>query len=141
MRRGGAGFRELPDHFVRPSGLVAFLHARNLVSWFGPRSILEAFNTRAEHLRSGPEAALWAAVNGLRSLTPREEAALVASAAQVAIACHLHVPEIVAVGMGACLCWTPEGGRLIRRMSGRVVEEGRVRGAWAASTRWRAARR
>ena len=68
------------DGVVRPAerrGLVAFLHARNLLPWFGPRSILDAFDTRAEHLRSGPEAALWAAVNGLRSLTSREQAALV----------------------------------------------------------------
>jgi hypothetical protein len=69
---------------------------------------------------------------GLSELTPEEIAA---------IACRLHVPEIVAVGMGACLCWTPEGGQLIWRMSGRAVEEGRAHGAWAASTRWRAAGR
>jgi hypothetical protein len=46
---------------------------------------------------------------GLSELTPEEIAA---------IACRLHVPEIVAVGMGACLSRTPEGGRLIRRQAG-----------------------
>ncbi|HJS86693.1 MAG TPA: TerB family tellurite resistance protein [Acetobacteraceae bacterium] len=89
------------DGVVRPAerrGLVAFLHARNLLPWFGPRSILDAFNTRAGHLRAGPEAALWAAVNGLRSLTPREEAALVASAAaHVAVADGGACPREMAV--------------------------------------------
>jgi hypothetical protein len=57
---------------------------------------------------------------GLSELTPEEIAA---------IACRLHVPEIAAVGMGACLCQTPEGGQLLRRMSGRAVEEAPARGA------------
>lgn len=57
---------------------------------------------------------------GLSELT-REEIA--------AIARHLNVPEIVAVQMGACLCQTPEGRHLIWRMSGRAVEEVRVRDA------------
>jgi hypothetical protein len=47
---------------------------------------------------------------GLSDLTPEEIAA---------IACRLHVPEIVAVEMGACLCRTPEGEHLIQRLSGR----------------------
>ena len=89
------------DGVVRPAerrGLVVFLHARNLLPWFGPRSILDAFDTRAEHLRSGAEAALWAAINGLRSLTPQEKAALVASAAaQVAIADGWTCPREMAV--------------------------------------------
>jgi tellurite resistance protein len=94
------------DGVVRPAerrGLVAFLHARNLLPWFGPRSILEAFNTRVAHLRSGSDAALWAAVNGLRSLTPREQAALVATAAgQVAIADGLACPREMAVLRAIC---------------------------------------
>ena len=54
---------------------------------------------------------------GLSELTPEEIAAL---------ARCLHVHEIVAAGMGACLCRTPEGRRLIRRLSGRAVEEDRA---------------
>jgi tellurite resistance protein len=94
------------DGVVRPAerrGLVVFLHARNLLPWFGPRSILDAFDTRAEHLRSGAEAALWAAVNGLRSLTSREQAALVVTAAgQVAIADGLACPREMAVLRAIC---------------------------------------
>jgi hypothetical protein len=54
---------------------------------------------------------------GLSELTLEEVAA---------IASHLHVPEIVAVEMGARLCLTPEGRRLIRRLSGQAVEESRA---------------
>jgi hypothetical protein len=57
---------------------------------------------------------------GLSELTPAEIAA---------IACRLHVPEIVAVGMGACLCRTPEAGPLIWHIAGRAVEEGPAREA------------
>jgi hypothetical protein len=51
---------------------------------------------------------------GLSELTPEEIAAL---------ARRLHVPEIVAVEMGACLCQTAKGKQLIRRLSGQAVEE------------------
>ena len=54
---------------------------------------------------------------GLSELTPEEIAAL---------ACHLHVPEIVAVERGAQLCMTPQGRQLIRRLSGQVVAEDRA---------------
>ena len=57
---------------------------------------------------------------GLSGLTPEESAG---------IARHLHVPEIVAVQMGACLCRTPEGRQLIRCVSGRAIEEDRARDA------------
>jgi hypothetical protein len=56
---------------------------------------------------------------GLSELTPEEVAA---------IASHLHVPEIVAVEMGACLSRTPEGRQLIQRLSGQAVAEDRARG-------------
>jgi tellurite resistance protein len=94
------------DGVVRPAerrGFMVFLHARNLLPWFGPRSILEAFDTRADHLRSGSDAALWAAVNGLRSLIHQEQAALVAGAAgQVAIADGLACPCEMAVLRAIC---------------------------------------
>ena len=51
---------------------------------------------------------------GLSELTPEEIAA---------IAGRLHVPEIVAVEMGACLCRTAKGKQLIRRLNGQAVEE------------------
>lgn len=51
---------------------------------------------------------------GLSELTPEEITAL---------ACYLHVPEIVAVEMGARLCLSPEGRQLIQRLSGRAVKE------------------
>ena len=54
---------------------------------------------------------------GLSELTPEEIGA---------IASHLHVPEIVAVEMGACLCRTSEGRRLVRRLSGRATEKSRA---------------
>jgi hypothetical protein len=44
---------------------------------------------------------------GLSELTPSEIAA---------IAKHEHVPEIVALEMGWCLCASPEGKQVIRRM-------------------------
>lgn len=34
-----------------------------------------------------------------------------------AIAQHEHVPEMIAMELGACLCQTPEGRQLIRRMT------------------------
>jgi hypothetical protein len=68
---------------------------------------------------------------GLSDLTPEEIAV---------IAFHLHVPEIIAVQAGACLCRTPEGRELVQRISRRAVEEHRYRASLAALTRLRAER-
>src|SRR5271167_1108023 len=40
-----------------------------------------------------------------------------------AIAKHEHVPEIIALEMGSCLCETPEGKQLIQRMIFNDIEE------------------
>ena len=64
---------------------------------------------------------------GLSGLT-REEIA--------AIARHKHLPEIVASEMGACLCGSPEGKRLV----GRTVEGSELAAAGLRSRLSRAAR-
>jgi Family of unknown function (DUF6455) len=45
-----------------------------------------------------------------------------------AIAKHEHVPEIIALEMGSCLCETPEGKQLIRRMIFDDIEDACRRG-------------
>jgi hypothetical protein len=62
----------------------------------------------------------------LSELTPEEIAA---------IARHEHLPEIVALEMGACLCGTPEGRQLIRRMIIKDSEEACRRGDTRAAAR------
>ena len=62
----------------------------------------------------------------LCGLTPEEIAA---------IARHEHLPEIVASGMGACLCRTPQGKRLIQRMIIEDSEEACRRGDTQAAAR------
>ena len=55
--------------------------------------------------------------------------------AVAAIARHEHLPEIVASGMGACLCRTPQGKRLIQRMIIEDSEEACRRGDTQAAAR------
>src|ERR1700688_1011768 len=45
-----------------------------------------------------------------------------------AIAKHEHVPDIIALEMGSCLCETPEGKQLIRRMIFDDIEDACRRG-------------
>jgi hypothetical protein len=56
---------------------------------------------------------------GLCGLTPEEIEA---------IAKHEHLPEIVALEMGSCLCGTPEGEQAVRRMILDDIEEASGRG-------------
>jgi len=63
---------------------------------------------------------------GLSELTPEEIAA---------IAQHEHLPEIVALEMGACLCGTPKGRQRIRRMIIEDSEEACRRGETRAVAR------
>jgi hypothetical protein len=63
---------------------------------------------------------------GLSELTAEEIAA---------IAQHEHLPEIVALEMGACLCGTPEGRQRIRRMIIEDSEEACRRGETRTAAR------
>lgn len=62
----------------------------------------------------------------LSGLTPEEIAA---------IAQHEHLPEIVALEMGTCLCESPDGKQLIRRMIIEDSEEACRRGDTRAAAR------
>ena len=63
---------------------------------------------------------------GFCELTPEEIAA---------IARHEHLPEIVALELGAHLCTTPEGKETLKRMILDDIEDAREQGDMKAATR------